>query len=130
MATPPKKMSKKESEKFKKLLLKVREKILFEVDHISKETLNKSQRDASGDLSGYSFHMADMASDQYDREFSLELASGGRKVLLAIEDAFKKLEEGTFGACEICGKNISKQRLTAIPYATSCIACASKKEKR
>ena len=125
-----KKMPKKESEKFKKLLLKIREKILSEVEHISKDTLKNSSREASGDLSGYSLHMADMASDQYDREFSLEIASGGRKILFAIEDAMRRIDDGTFGGCESCGKKISKQRLTALPYAILCIACASKKEKR
>lgn len=124
------KIPKKELEKFKKTLLKVREKIMTEVEHISKDTLEKSQREASGDLSGYSIHMADMASDQYDREFSLEIASGSRKILLAIEDALKKIKDGTFGSCDNCGKKISKKRLTVIPYTQLCIACASKKEKR
>ncbi len=124
------KMTKKEMEKYKKILLKLREKIMSEVEHISKDTLQKSSREASGDLSGYSLHMADMASDQYDREFSLEIASGSRKVLLAIEDALKKIKEGVYGSCDSCNKKISNQRLTAVPYAQLCISCASKNEKR
>ena len=69
-------MNKKELEKFKKLLLEKREELTSNVNHITRETRRQSRKEASGDLSGYSLHMADMASDNFDREFSLNLASG------------------------------------------------------
>ena len=70
-----KKMPKWELKKYKELLLKEREKISSELSHITEDALKKTQRDASGDLSGYSYHMADMASDDYEREFSLGRAT-------------------------------------------------------
>ena len=92
-------------------------------------TLNKSSKDASGDLSGYSFHMADMATDLYDREFSLELAEGERKILYSLDDAIKRIDEGAYGKCHLCGQSISKQRLKAMPQAEHCIECQEKEEK-
>mgnify|MGYP001179674040 CR=1 FL=1 len=124
------KMNKKISEFYKKLLLEKREEILGDISHISEETLKKSQKDASGDISGYTFHMADVATDNYDREFSLGLASKERGVLMEINYALQKLQEGHFGLCESCKKPISKVRLKAVPCTTLCLKCQQAKEKR
>ncbi|MBU3959004.1 MAG: TraR/DksA family transcriptional regulator [Candidatus Omnitrophica bacterium] len=124
------KLNKKDLEYFKKLILKRKDEILEEIRHISEDTLKKSQKDAAGDISGYSYHMADVATDTYDREFSLGLASNGQKSLYELDDALKKIEEGTFGICEECKLIISKTRLKAVPYARFCLKCQEKKEKR
>ncbi|MFH1692610.1 MAG: transcriptional regulator, partial [Candidatus Omnitrophota bacterium] len=112
-----KKLNKKMQEYYKNLLLEKREELQGDITHISEETLKKSQKDASGDISGYSFHMADVATDNYDREFSLGLASKERNVLFEINHALDKLQDGLFGLCETCKKPISKVRLKAVPYA-------------
>ena len=125
-----KKLNKKELEYFKKLILKMKEKILDEIKHISEDTLKKSQKDAAGDISGYTYHMADVATDAYDREFSLGLASNERQSLYELDDAFKKMEEGAFGICEECKSLITKTRLKAVPFARLCVKCQEKKEKR
>jgi RNA polymerase-binding protein DksA len=124
-----KKFNKKELADFKKLILKKKEEILGEIKHISEDTLNKSQRDAAGDISGYTYHMADVATDTYDREFSLGLASNEREFLYELDDALKKIDEGTFGICEECKSLITKTRLKAVPHARLCIKCQEKKEK-
>lgn len=123
-------MTKKELEKFKKLLLKEREDILGGVDRIAEDNLKKSQRDASGDLSGYTFHMADMATDNYDREFSLGIADSERETLLKIDEALKRIEENTYGKCLSCGKKISKKRLAAVSHAEYCKVCQEKEESQ
>lgn len=125
-----KKFSKKELVGFKKIILKKKDEILEEIKHISEDTLKKSQKEASGDISGYTYHMADVATDTYDREFSLSLASNERKVIYELDDALKKIEEGTFGICEDCQNLISKNRLKAVPQARLCINCQEKREKR
>lgn len=125
-----KKFNKKELEYFRKLILKNKEKILDEIKRISEDTLKKSQKDAAGDISGYTYHMADVASDTYDREFSLGLASNERQSLYELDDAIKKIEEGTFGICEECKSVITKTRLKAVPFARLCVKCQEKKEKR
>ncbi|MCM8780396.1 MAG: TraR/DksA family transcriptional regulator [Candidatus Omnitrophica bacterium] len=124
-----KKFTKKELQEFKKLILQMKDDILDEIQHLSQDTLKKSQKDASGDISGYAYHMADVATDTYDREFSLSLASDSRKLLYELDDALKKIEEGTFGICEDCKILITKSRLKALPYARLCIKCQEKKDK-
>ena len=125
-----KKLPKKESDFYKKLLLEKREELIGDITQISEDTLKKSQKDASGDISGYSFHMADMATDNYDREFSLGLASKERGVLHEINFAIRKLNDGNFGLCESCKKPITKVRLRAVPYAALCLKCQQNREKK
>ena len=123
-------MEKEELQKFKMLLEAERTKIAEGINHIERDNLNRSQRDASGDLSGYSFHMADMATDNFDREFSLDLASAEQNILNRVEEALHKIEDGTFGVCETCEKPISIKRLKAVPYAKLCIKCKEDEEKK
>jgi RNA polymerase-binding protein DksA len=125
-----KKFNKKELLEFKKLVLKKKEEIIDGIKHISEDTLKKSQKDAAGDISGYTYHMADVATDTYDREFSLGLASNDREALYELDDALKKIDEGSFGICEACKSLISKNRLKAVPDARLCVKCQEKKEKR
>ncbi|MBI3252097.1 MAG: TraR/DksA C4-type zinc finger protein [Candidatus Omnitrophica bacterium] len=123
-------MDKKEAKIFKELLLKKKDALSKGIEHIAKDALKTSQRDAAGDLSAYSLHMADMATDNYDREFSLGLADNEQKILNRIDEALEKIDGGTFGLCELCGKKISKVRLKAVPYAELCVPCQEKQEKK
>ncbi|MFH1198625.1 MAG: TraR/DksA family transcriptional regulator [Candidatus Omnitrophota bacterium] len=124
-----KKYTKKDLAEFKKIILKKKEDIADEIKHLSEDT-KKSQKEASGDISGYSFHMADVATDNYDREFSLGLASNEREALYEAGDALKRIEDGTFGVCETCKGLIAKNRLKAVPSARLCLKCQEKKEKK
>jgi RNA polymerase-binding protein DksA len=121
-------MNKKDLEKYKNLLLKKREEVIAEMADITKDTLKKSQREASGDLSGYSFHMADQASDNYEREVSLNLASDSQKLIYAIDEALGRIKDKTYGRCLRCNKEISRKRLQAVAYTTLCIDCQRKEE--
>ena len=123
-------MTKRDQEKYKKLLLKKKEEILQAMKHIEEDTLSRSQREASGDLSGYTLHMADIATDSYDREFSLGLASNAQQILYEIEEALKRLKDKGFGNCQVCEKPIPRKRLQVIPYASLCIACQAKEEAK
>ncbi len=121
-------MLKREALKYKKLLLKRREELAGEIHDIVRENL-KSQKEASGDLSSYSLHMADMASDSYDRELSLNIATGEQEQLYEIDEALKRIEEGEYGKCVSCGKKIKVKRLKAIPQVKNCIECQSEEDK-
>ena len=125
-----KKFSKGDLKDFKKIVLKKKEELLNDLKHISDDTLRKSQKEASGDISGYTYHMADVATDNYDREFSLGLASNERKSLYELDDALKRIEEGIFGICDDCKSSITKIRLKAVPSARLCIKCQQKREKK
>lgn len=124
-----KKYNKKELLEFKKLILKKKDEIVDQINHISADTLKKSPKEASGDISGYTYHMADIATDTYDREFSMSLASNDRALFYELEDALKKIEDGSYGTCEECKNAITKVRLKAIPYGRLCLKCQEKKEK-
>jgi len=125
-----KKLNKKDLGVYKKLLQKRKAEVLDAIDHASEETMKKSQKDASGDISGYTYHMADVATDTYDREFSLSLVSSERKILFELGTALKKIEDGSYGICEDCQSPIARSRLKAIPYARLCVKCQEKREKK
>lgn len=120
---------KKELDIYKELLINLKEEILQQIRDISKDTLMKSQKDISGNMSGYSLHMADVASDNYEREFSLGRVSEERAIILEIDEALKRIEDKNFGVCEMCEKPIAKIRLKAIPYVKYCKRCQEKREK-
>jgi RNA polymerase-binding protein DksA len=125
-----KKLPAKELKIYKALLIKEREKIGGDLSFIAKETLNRSQRDASGDLSGYSYHMADSASDNYDVEFSLGRATDEQKLLYRIDEALRRIKDGIYGTCLQCDKAISRKRLHAIPHTSLCIECQKANEAK
>ena len=123
-------LSEKDLERFKKILQEIRVKIAGDLKHLEGDSLNTNQRDAAGDLSGYSFHMADMATDNFDREFTLGLASNEQQSLNMIDAAIRRIDEGTYGICEECKKSISQKRLLALPHAPLCIKCQELEEKK
>lgn len=123
------KLSKKELSDYKKILSSLKNEMLENIAHIAEDTLKKSQKDASGDISGYTYHMADIATDNYDREFSIGIASNERELLYDLEDAIKKIDDGIYGVCEDCKTQITKERLKAVPYTRHCLNCQQKREK-
>lgn len=129
-AARAKAMPKSEMKKYRDLLIKLRQEVGGDLSHLTENTLNKSARDASGDLSGYSYHMADMASDDYERDFSLGRATDEQKRLYSIDEAMKRIEDGSYGLCLQCGKAIAKKRLAVVPHAELCIECQKVNEVR
>ncbi len=122
------KFNKKDLVYFKKVILLKQEEILDGLQHSLKDTLKSSIREAAGDISGYSFHMADVATDTYDREFCLDLAANERELFYEIDEALKKIKDGDYGICENCKRLIAKRRLKAIPYSRLCLKCQEEKE--
>lgn len=123
-----KKFNKSGLKVYKEKLINLKEDFLEQIKDISEDTLMKSQKDISGDMSGYGLHIADVATDNYEREFNLGLVSDERKIVLDIEEALKRIEEQSYGICFECHKPIAKTRLNAIPYAKCCRKCQEKLE--
>ena len=121
-------MDKRMREKFKKLLLQEREKITGEIMHLSEDALSCSQRDSSGDLSGYSIHIADVGTDTFQRDLDLGLVSKEQEILHKIDEALQMIEKGTYGKCQECGSPIKESRLRAVPFARLCISCQEEEE--
>jgi DnaK suppressor protein len=122
-------LPKQELEKFKAMLKEIRVRLVRGLAHLEEESLNKSQRDSTGDLSGYSLHMADVATDSFDTEFNIGLASNEQQYLNMIDAALRRIDEGTYGTCEECSKAIPTKRLMAMPHARLCIKCQEEEEK-
>lgn len=78
---------------------------------------------------GYSQHQADEGTDDFDRIISLGLSSERRELLRQVERALEKIQEGSYGVCDVTGDPIPVPRLEAIPYATMTVAAQSKFEE-
>jgi len=128
---PPKllKLNKQDATKYKALLLNLRDHLIDGVSFLAGENLKRTGKDAAGELSGYSMHMADAGTDNFDREFALSLVSNEQEALYEIEEALKRLESSMYGLCAICEKPIRKERLEAVPFARCCVQCQSDVEK-
>ena len=120
------KLSKEVLQKLKKALLKKRARLMGNVEKLEEETFMNSQKDYSGDISGYKTHIADIGSDASGMELMLGLASNQQKLLQQVNEALARIEEGTYGLCQVCGKPIPQARLEAIPEAELCLNCADK----
>jgi len=123
------KLSKKELDVYKKKLVFIRSKITVDVNRLEKDALMNT-RDASGDLSGYGLHMADVATDNFEQELNLGLASSEQQILNRIDMALKRIEDGSYGFSIKSGKQISKKRLDAVPYAELTIEEQEEEEKK
>ncbi len=115
---------------YRQKLIALKDEIFKQIKDISEDALMQSQKDSSGENPGYTLHMADVASDNYEREFNFRLVSGDRELLLEIDAALKKVEDGDYGVCVMCDKLIGKSRLNVIPYAKYCRKCKEQLESQ
>ena len=122
-------MKKKDLEKYEKLLLARRAELVEEMGLLKKAALEMTIKDSSGDLSSYSYHMADQGTDAMEREKAFLMASKSGRLLYHIDEALRRIKDGTFGKCQECGEEISTARLEAVPHARLCIACKEKEEQ-
>jgi len=110
---------------YRKMLLHLRSKIAGDLQKIEGDTLSGNQPSNSGELSD----VADMATDNYDRELNIGLATNEQQLLNDIDMALKKIEDGTYGICEIYGTPIPKKRLMAMPYTRLSMKAQEEEEK-
>ena len=120
--TVVKRKSAKKFDHYKKSLLEIKEQVVGDLKVMKDENSNLNGN-GSGDVSGHALHMADVATDMYDREFNLGLASNDRETLTQVNDALQRISEGEFGNCVQCKKPITVARLKAIPYVETCVKC-------
>ncbi|MFI5249831.1 MAG: TraR/DksA family transcriptional regulator [Gemmatimonadales bacterium] len=122
-------MSKKLLAHFEKRLLEERKRVLKELGNYT-EAFGATPQSADGDLSSYSFHMADQGTDAMEREKAFLFASQEGRFLWHIDEALRRLYRApeTFGRCHNCGEEIAYERLDALPHARYCIACKQREE--
>ncbi|VAX38693.1 hypothetical protein MNBD_PLANCTO02-2818 [hydrothermal vent metagenome] len=117
---------------FKKLLQSIKARLRGDVDQLTQEALSAS---ANGSKSPT--HMAELGTQSYEQEFSLQFIENDQEVLNEIDDALYRIEQGTYGQCEGCladnksaaKSRIPKGRLRVIPYARNCVECERKREE-
>jgi len=117
-----------EAEPFLRRLRQIRVRLVGDAAHLADGALNRTRSDAAGDLSSMPIHMADIGSDNYEQEFSLNLLQAEQTTLAEIDSALARIATGQYGSCVLCGQRIKKSRLHAIPYTHHCIECASERD--
>lgn len=113
---------------FEKLIVARKDDILKELRTSEKQLTDSSPKESAGDLSAYSVHMPDQGSDSIDREMGFYLAGREWKYLKHLDEALQRIKDGTFGVCRTCNGPIGTKRLEAVPNATECIECKSKRD--
>ena len=107
--------------KYQKHLLELRERLQQQMSGLAKESAEE--------LAGYSLHMADSGTDNFDRDFALSLLSSDQDAIYEIEEALKRIEKDTYGICELTGKPIPKARLDAIPWTRFTVEAQAQLER-
>ena len=110
-------LTKEQLDYFKDKLLAEKQKVLEEMGELQQDNLKQSISDAAGENSRYSYHLGDVASLSYGREFSMGLAERQQKYLEQIDAALARVEDGTYGICKVTGDVIDIERLEEVLVA-------------
>ncbi len=121
-------MSPVDTDQFKAILLEERKRVLDAIEYLHEET--PGSLDDELEEPGIDNHPADSATATLDREIDYTLEENSEHVLSEIDRALERIEAGTYGICKTCGQPISEDSLEAIPYATQCIDCKRRDERR
>ena len=89
----------------------------------------QSANDSVGELSSYDQHQADMGTETFEREKDLSILEQVEAELADVEHALRRLDEGTYGTCEVCGQVIPEERLEALPATRLCLEHQAEAER-
>jgi len=118
-----------DTDRFREALLEERRRVEAALQNLHDEHSGTLSDDA-GDETAYDNHLADTATETYDRELDYTLEENSEHVLGEIDAALARIDNGTYGTCTSCGKQIPEERLEALPWATLCIDCQRDQERR
>jgi len=118
-----------DTDRFRETLLEERRRVEAALQNLHDENSGTLSEDA-GEETAYDNHLADTATETYDRELDYTLEENSEHVLAEIDTALKRIDNGTYGTCTNCGKQIPEERLEALPWATLCIDCQRDQERR
>jgi DnaK suppressor protein len=119
-------LTKAEINSYRRRLLALKKRIGADLSELEEEALRPVGGESAGNMSDVPVHPADLGTENSEEEAALELLENEEHLLMEVNDALARIEQGTFGVCENCHKPISKERLDALPYARYCIRCARK----
>jgi RNA polymerase-binding protein DksA len=123
------KLTKKEVADLQARLVEERDELQAQLLTIEEETFAATQSESSGDV-GLDDESADAGTATFEREKDLSIENNVRDLLQKIERALKRIEAGTYGVCDVCGKPIEKARIKALPYVDLCIKDAQARSRR
>jgi RNA polymerase-binding protein DksA len=118
-----------ELEKFRELLLAERARLEAELEEIESRAARVDESERANELSAYDDHPADLASETFEREKDLAIGESVESMIHKVINALEKIDRGTYGTCDACGKPIKKARLKALPFATLCLDCQDRLER-
>ena len=122
-------MSAIDTNRFREALVEERRRVVAAIENLH-EDHSGTLSDEAGEETAYDNHLADTATETYDRELDYTLEENSEHVLAEIDAALRRIEDGTYGTCTNCGKPIPEERLEARPWATLCIDCKRERERR
>ncbi len=111
---------------FQKQLLALQDRLGGDVSHLTEEAFSGQGDEAHGNLSHMPLHMADLGTDNNERENTLHLLANEEQMLKEISAALERIDRGDFGQCEECKKDVARPRLKELPYTRYCVECARK----
>jgi RNA polymerase-binding protein DksA len=118
-----------DTNRFREALLEERGRVVAAIENLHEDHAG-SLSDEAGEETAYDNHLADTATETYDRELDYTLEENSEHVLAEIDAALKRIQDGTYGICTSCAKPIPQERLEARPWATLCIGCKRARERR
>jgi DnaK suppressor protein len=121
MPTTKTPFTKQELAQLKEGLLQERVELERQYREIEQSSFGTGQSELSGDIASFDEEYADAGTDTFERERDLSLSNNIRDLLDKIDHALDRIEKGTYGLCERCGRPIEKARLKGLPYATLCV---------
>jgi RNA polymerase-binding protein DksA len=118
-----------DTDRFREALAEERRRVEAALQNLHEESSGTLYEDA-GEETAYDNHLADTATETYDRELDYTLEENSEHLLTEIDAALKRIANGTYGTCTNCGNQIPEERLEALPWATLCIDCQRDQERR
>jgi RNA polymerase-binding protein DksA len=119
-----------DTERFRTVLLEERKRVADAIEYLHAENPGSIEDESEEIIGSVDNHLAETATVTLDREIDYTLEENSEHVLAAIDAALKRIDEGTYGICQNCGREIGEERLEAVPWATLCIDCKRRERQR
>jgi RNA polymerase-binding protein DksA len=120
-------MSPSQTDRFRQQLLEERKRVADALEYLHAQDQSLLEEELAEPA--FDNHPGDTATVTFDREMEFTLEENSEAVLKAIDGALERIEEGTYGVCRRCGREIAEERLEAVPYAELCIECQREVER-
>ena len=121
-------MNKRELLKYERALLAEKQRMLKQ-GRATDEVMDAAAPDATGDLTSHRTYTADQGTENYQREMASRFKTIETDTLREIEDALKRIADGTYGICVNCGEPVPTARLEVVPHARFCMKCLNKRPR-